>query len=1239
MKKSASILFLWIFIIISIGQAQVVINEFMASNSDYFQDPDEAGEYPDWIELYNPSGQSVNVGGLYLTDNPARPTKWQIAQGTQIPAGGFIFFIADSDPEQGTKHTSFKLDSQGGYIGLVHGDGSTILDSLTYSKQYSDVSYGRSPDGGTTWYFFDTPTPEKANAADGYLGKIDKVQFSHVHGFYENSFSLSLSVDNPQAKIFYTLDGSEPRDRTGAGTILYSAPIPITTTSYVRARAFLDGWKSKNSVTNTFIFLEDVLWQPDDPDGFPQNWGWTGYGDYEMDPDVVDDPAYVGTIIDDLKSIPSMSLVMDIDDWFGEGGQGIYLEGELDERAVSAELIHPDGSEGFQINCAVMIVGGSSTGRWKMDKLSMRLKFQNEYGAADLDYQLFGDNATDQFQTLVLDARMNNSWAYGGGTGINGRDLKQNDIAQYTRDNFVAELQLAMDGLAPHGRQVHLYLNGLYWGLYWVHERPDEHFAASYRGDAAEDYDVLKHNANSVVSGENTNYRAMFNIANSGRSVDEKYQLLSEYLDIPDLINYMIVNYYVGNVDWAHQNWYATRSRFAPEDKWRYHSWDAEHVMEGVQSNNLHRDDDGGPTRLHHVLRQHPEYRRMFADQVYQHFFNDGILTQTRVKGLYQKLLDEVDRAVVGESARWGDNHREKPYTRNVEWVTERDWLMNSYFPQRGDIVLEQLRDYNLYPDLAAPIFLVDGSVQHGGQINSGARITMSAANGTIYYTMNGEDPLVTEVSNLQELILVPQSATKRVLVATNNIGVRWRSDPNFNDTEWHICQGEPGGIGYETESGYQSLITLDVENAMYDAGNNKPTSCFVRIPFTLTAEKLNTIKTLLLKVRYDDGFVAYLNGTQVAIANAPNDPAWDAAALDNHEAETVETFNISSQAQHLKVGENILALQAMNVHSRSSDFLITAELSSSDNSSSGSVSPNAKEYTGSITLSQSVNIKARATNGSEWSPLHDAIYAIPEKMEELRITEIHFHPLDENDANDREFEFLELKNIGSTPIDLSLARFQNGVRYTFATGTLMQPGAFIVLASNAEKFKSRYNMAPFAAYEGNLDNAGERIAFINAAGDTIINVRFNDKDPWPESADGDGYSLVANEVNPNGDPNNPAYWGASYRIHGSPGRDDNTATDIIERARIPQQYALAQNYPNPFNPTTTIRFDVPISSQVKIELYNILGQHLLTLVENRYDPGIHSIAWDAGNYAAGIYFYRMRAGDFTATKRLLLMK
>ena len=146
----------------------LVINEFLASNSTVLSD--EAGEYDDWIEVYNAGTAAVNLGGLYLTDDLTNPFKWA-CPAVEIAAGGFLVFWADEDQEQGELHTNFKLSGGGEEIGLFLADG-TEVDSVIFGAQSTDISQGRMPDGGESWIFFSTPTPGATNApvifADGF---------------------------------------------------------------------------------------------------------------------------------------------------------------------------------------------------------------------------------------------------------------------------------------------------------------------------------------------------------------------------------------------------------------------------------------------------------------------------------------------------------------------------------------------------------------------------------------------------------------------------------------------------------------------------------------------------------------------------------------------------------------------------------------------------------------------------------------------------------------------------------------------------------------------------------------------------------------------------------------------------------------------------------------------------------------------------------------------------------------
>jgi len=1118
--------------------AALRINEIMASNSGVVQDPQ--GQYDDWIELYNDGRDAVDAGGMYLSDDPEMPTKWQIptnaGAATVIAPRGYLLVWADNDGADTGLHAGFKLNAGGDRVLLFDSDGTTLIDSIDFDEQHVDVSFGRDPDAPDQWRFFGVPTPGSDNTG-AYLGLVADTKFSHDRGFYEAPFYVTLSTKTPGANLYYTLDGSEPfdHDRGVPSGTLYTEPIYVSTTTCLRAVATKTGWRPTNADTQTYIFLDSVLNQPARPSGWPTNWAQSGSGDYEMDPDVVDDPLYSGTIKDDLRAVATLSLVTDRDNWFGPNGQGIYLRGELDERPVSAELIDPGEGNGFQINGAVMIVGGSSTGRWKMDKLSMRLKFQAAYGPTKLRYPVFGDEAPEEFDTLVVDARMNNSWAYGGGVGVRRPGAGQRDLAQYTRDQYAADIQNAMGGYGPHGRHVHLYLNGLYWGLYWLHERPDEHFAAAYFGGDSEDYDVLKHNASRVVSGSRDAYTEMIAMANAGQ-----YGQIQQNLDIVDFADYLLMNYFIGNTDWAHQNWYASRNRVDPDGLWRYHSWDAEHSMEGLSDNATGRNDSGGPTGVHHRLIDDPEYRMVFADRVHRHFFNGGILTPEGATALYQIRLDEVDRAVVGESARWGDNHRTTPYTRDIEWIAERDYLLETYFPQRSQIVFNQIKSRGWYPSVAAPVLHVNGTYQHGGQITRSDAVSFDTTGGDIWYTIDGTDPRIPgqTADPGAELVLVPETAPKTVLVPTGPVDDAWRSDPDFDDSAW---TSGTGGVGYENSTGYEQFFDIDVQSQMY--GQN--TSCYLRIPFELSAENLLKAGGLILRARYDDGFVAYLNGHEVHRMMFNGAPSWNSQAAGNHsdiDAIDLETFFISAHIDKLRLGSNILAIHGLNAGTTSSDFLISVELAASEGGGADTpsgIAPTALRYEGPLTLDASTTVKARALVGGTWSALNEAVFAVGPVADNLRITEIMYNWFDPG-LDDPKIEYIELANVGAETINLNLAEFTDGISFTFPSLDLAA-GDYVLVVRDLAAFEAAYgpgfNIA--GQYEGSLNNAGERIELRDAIGQVIHSFRFQDN--WYDITDGQGFSLTVKDPS----TSDPAAWGdkATWRPSanptGSPGYDD----------------------------------------------------------------------------------------------------
>jgi len=142
---------------------QIFINEFMAINHSTLSDT--YGNYSDWIELYNPNSHTVDIGGWHITDDLSNPRKYRlpISSALQIPAHGFMLLWADGAPNLGVHHLSFNLSGSGEAIGIYEPINNHVVDSLTFSQQTTDISFGRYPDGTDNWYYFNYPTPNQSN--------------------------------------------------------------------------------------------------------------------------------------------------------------------------------------------------------------------------------------------------------------------------------------------------------------------------------------------------------------------------------------------------------------------------------------------------------------------------------------------------------------------------------------------------------------------------------------------------------------------------------------------------------------------------------------------------------------------------------------------------------------------------------------------------------------------------------------------------------------------------------------------------------------------------------------------------------------------------------------------------------------------------------------------------------------------------------------------------------------------
>ncbi|MBI4603877.1 MAG: lamin tail domain-containing protein [Planctomycetes bacterium] len=563
-----------------------------------------------------------------------------------------------------------------------------------------------------------------------------------ARGLYEGSLRVAITTPTSGAAIYYTLDGRAATSRSGTR---YSGPFEVQGTAgravvTVRAAAFRDGYEPSEEAVHSYVFLEQVPSQPSDPKGFPSSWGPAPAVDYGMDPEIVQSRAYGDLIRESLAALPSISLACAVSDVFGP--DGIYsnsLEhGEEWERPASAELLYPDGREGFQVRCGLRIYGGASRQPEKSPKHSLRLLFKDDYGPARLKFPLFPGSPVQSFDTLVLRGGYNNTWLHQHGS--------QRPRGQYVRDQFARDVFREMGQVSAHGIFVHLYVCGLYWGLYNLVERPSGAFGASYFGGEKEDYDAI--NSGEAVDGDRRAWDAMMEIAEDGVATASAYAALQAYLDVTNLADYMILNLYGGNRDWPGHNWYALRRREAGA-QFRFFSWDAERTLEGVEVNQTAVDAEDTPAFLYDRLRENAEFRVLFGDRVHRHLKNGGALTPEAAAARWRSLTDGIALAVVAESARWGDYRRDvhvyqegpyELYTRNDHWARERARLLETYFPGRTRQVLEQLRAAGLYPGVDAPAFSPEG-----GEVDPGSALGMThrTSDGRIYFTTNGADPRV----------------------------------------------------------------------------------------------------------------------------------------------------------------------------------------------------------------------------------------------------------------------------------------------------------------------------------------------------------------------------------------------------------------------------------------------------------------------------------------------------------------
>jgi len=966
--------------------------------------------------------------------------------------------------------------------------------------------------------------------------KVDEVIFIVKEHFCDNPFSLVLSCNTIDAKIRYTLDGTVPSISDG---ILYSTPLYIDNTSIIRAIAFNDILLPSGIKTHTYIFLDSVLIQSSNPMGFPSKWinssGNSIPADYEMDPEYPEDNSI---ILDALKALPVVSIVMDPDDLFGT--ESFHNNGDRNdngqwEKPCSVEFIFGDSTVNYQVNAGVQPRGH---GIESCLKRGFRIDFKSMYGPGKMDFPLFSF-ASD---TSVKAAKRYDSVIMRPGFMENYTGKWYNPFLNiYFRDPMMRDLQLNVSGYGTHNLMAHMYLNGLYWGIYNLTENVEPDMLIDYLGGNEEQWFVTKANSKDYPTGgfvEGNPERFlefMDYIDQEDFTKSDTYREVQKYIDVEAFAEYIFMYSFWGVGDWPDNNWiFAIHGGINPIPG-KFYAWDAEKPL-------LENDDpqsykhawyspyltdeslwDGRayvspPSRVWRSLIENADFRMLYADKAYQLMSHDARMTNENMIAWIDKYIETVDVALRADQKRWSDTDRRDNSPGRIFTYADVQAEIDKVKRNIEDNVNEfkaAFRAPGLYPTLEPPAFS-----NYGGKITEGFAVELSNPNnnGSVYFTIDGSDPRKSGGA-VAEGAIESNNAVVLELNETSTFKARV-----FNNGEWSPLEQAT----YITPSNSDGLLITEIMYHPEDYGNTDG-DMLEFIELKNSGDQIINLSqysfTSGISYTFPDGFLL-APGNFVVLAKE--------ASKFTHKyklkPDGVYIRNLGNE------GDSVV------LHDPFNKTIITVNY---DDKHPWPQGDGISKY--SITL---INPEAgtQMNNPANWrlskrlggSPGMDDLEYLNYDYRPLKITEIMYSYPDILDPNGEELEFIEIKNTGQDSINLVGVHFSDGIDYTFYGDRIVKPDEILVLVTDGPDFYNEYGLFAENEYSKRLSNQGERISLSEPNGNTIFSVKYGINMSWPEVAAGNGFSLVPKSSNSNLDPDNPEYWRSSYYYGGSPGSDDS---------------------------------------------------------------------------------------------------
>ena len=1535
------LIYLIILLEISMIQAQIIINEFMASNVTFHPEMHDFDDYTDWIELHNPNDFNYTLNGFFITDDFENPLKWKIADGTIINANDFLIIWADDYNDYPGKtykrpywpwdnfitqnyHTSFKLSKSGedlglykadqgevttlieegsiwkyldngtnqgsnwveidynddswddGYAELGYGDGDEatiieygqdgqnkyittyfrhsfnvnnadniqnltlrlkrddgavvylngneivrnnmpagniyydtfantsaspgnenlfyswsiasdllqndqnilaveihqasrsssdlsfdlelqgtkysnpqLIDSLTFNNQLTDISYGRALDN--QWSYFGEPTPGMVNSTNPSttLEKSSLVSSSLDPGFYNETQTITLSTENNNDQIYYTLDGSRP----GSNAILYSVPITLSNTVILKALSVSEDKLPSEILTSSYFINEPI-------------------------------------------NLASVSLIAEPNTLWDDN-IGIY-QNEFKQREipVSIQYFNKEAEHSFDIHAGARI-GGLNI--WTKPQKPFTIYTRGRFGGDFINHKLFENKQIVNFSRIVL---------------RNGGDDWEETLIRdpMTESLILGQMNCGYMAYSP----VALYLNGNYWGIHNIREKFDKNYFHENFNVNTNEIEHLEYTQTAsgielmAIEGNLTNYQSLLDYILTNDIDDVSvYNQIKNRMNIDSFIDHITMTLYCANTSWAHnREWWRSNEQ---DGKW---NWLIVDLDRGFNINNI------SSNLLDDLIEDYELFGNLLSSQHFSNRFSQRAaahLNNTFLPDRINNIVDSLSNIISSEMPRHINKWGEVGGISSINaWEDELNGI-KQFSEYRNEIVINQfVNELNLDGTVTV---LTNVTPPNSGTIsvnnvnivdmerpglffkNMEALIIAKPSPGynfigwqqgpdtnEINYNFN-TDTVFTAIFELSEEIILPNTFSEDVIltnehpyvviedlvippnisvtinegteirmleekniIVNGSLNINGSADNKINilshgstgDSRWGaICfnnSTDTSFISHLNLSGASKGIDPMVHHGAISGINSNIKLNQIQIEDVLFPIFIQGGSVILERSSIKCDFVCdFINvkGGEAIIKNnifyGSNAQDTDAIDLDNVSNGIVKNnkiyhFNgynsdgidIGEEAENILIESNLIyhaydkgisvgqssstiisknviigSNHGVAIKDNSESYIINNTFFKNDTSVS-SFEKNDGAGGGSVIIVNTILSNSLFTSiyndeisdlsiryslsdtdiidgtgnifssplfvdsdiyNLELNPISPCINAGDPALEydddgsisdigayynydtidypfnfesesiyQLKINEL----LAVNDSNNEdeygEFDdWIELYNPTSQELNLSglylTDDLDNLTKWQFSPSDqyILPNGYMLIWCDNDESQGSLHT-------NFKLSSDGEILVLVNTDRSTII--------------DSISFGIQTSDQSFGRVTDGNEQWGF---LSPTPG-NTNSVLSSSKEGQLPKNFKLSQNYPNPFNPTTLIKYSLPIDTQVKITIHNLLGKEIKTLVNEGQTSGIRTVKWNGTDFnnqkvSAGLYLYSIQTTKYVNTKKMILLK